>query len=165
MSAHQAAVDANYRELAQQTGALKQQGDAINELKGAVAEIAETSADTANEVTELEQSNRQTLEALAASRAANSEITALLTKVEAQLLALDKRCSSINTVLEVIEQLSDQTNLLALNAAIEAARAGEAGRGFAWWPMRYVTWQCAQVNPPVKYIKLLPSSVCKVGRQ
>ncbi|QIJ04801.1 methyl-accepting chemotaxis protein [Shewanella chilikensis] len=131
LSAHQAAVDANYRELAQQTGALKQQGDAINELRGAVTEIADTSAETANQVTELEQSNRHTLEALVASRAANSEVTALLAKVEAQLLALDKRCSSINTVLEVIEQLSDQTNLLALNAAIEAARAGEAGRGFA----------------------------------
>ncbi|BCV66780.1 methyl-accepting chemotaxis protein [Shewanella carassii] len=131
LSAHQAAVDANYRELAQQTGALKQQGDAINELKGAVAEIANTSAETANEVTELEQSNQQTLEALAASRAASGEIAALLSKVENQLLELDKCCTSINTVLEVIEQLSDQTNLLALNAAIEAARAGEAGRGFA----------------------------------
>ncbi|QWL04386.1 hypothetical protein JV206_09975, partial [Shewanella indica] len=78
LSAHQAAVDANYRELSQQTGALKQQGDAINELRGAVTEIADTSAETANEVTELEQSNRHTLEALVASRAANSEVTALL---------------------------------------------------------------------------------------
>ena len=37
----------------------------------------------------------------------------------------------IQTVTDIIADISNQTNLLALNASIEAARAGEHGRGFA----------------------------------
>lgn len=42
-----------------------------------------------------------------------------------------KRSEDIDTILEVIREITEQTSLLALNASIIAAQAGEHGRGFA----------------------------------
>lgn len=52
-------------------------------------------------------------------------------KSNTAIFNLLERASTIDQMVEVIENITAQTNLLALNASIEAARAGEHGKGFA----------------------------------
>ena len=44
---------------------------------------------------------------------------------------LAEKSMRINSIINIINEISNQTNLLSLNASIEAARAGDAGKGFA----------------------------------
>jgi methyl-accepting chemotaxis protein len=55
----------------------------------------------------------------------------LFRDVTVTMQEINQSSGKIDSIVNVINDISFQTNLLALNAAVEAARAGEAGRGFA----------------------------------
>ncbi|MEN8904959.1 MAG: methyl-accepting chemotaxis protein [Clostridiales bacterium] len=60
-----------------------------------------------------------------------TSIETALSEVSEMMAGFNTSYKKIESIIELITNISEQTNLLALNAAIEAARAGEAGRGFS----------------------------------
>lgn len=83
-----------------------------------------------NESLNIEKSNKVAIDSILNLKEKNLDTINSMHDIEMQIEELIKHISNINSVLNVINQISSQTNLLALNASIEAARAGEAGRGF-----------------------------------
>lgn len=91
-----------------------------NNTKG-IAEIADkTIHNTKDGAVVTEHLNQQTKTTIKIT-------TDIINKIE----KLAEKTSSINSIVNVINEIADQTNLLSLNASIEAARAGSYGKGFS----------------------------------
>ncbi|MDX1958848.1 MAG: methyl-accepting chemotaxis protein [Leptospiraceae bacterium] len=101
-----------------------EQSDMLNSLRDKMSSLTDTINELRSEV-----NNGSTQVSLIVADAVMSEES--LSKMNESILKIKESSKQMNSVMEIITNVSEQINLLALNAAIEAARAGSAGRGFA----------------------------------
>lgn len=102
--------------------------------KSAVASAEQTSGNVhamSVAVEELDASVSEVSSNMMRSKEAVDEIHVQTTTAGQSTARLDQAARSMDSVVQLIQQIASQITLLALNATIESARAGEAGRGFA----------------------------------
>lgn len=117
----------------------------VQEINKANEELAEKSTIQASSLEE----TSATLEEISSIISVNTEniveLSKVMKKTQEKALSLNtisdnlknsmseiiNSSNQMESIIDVIEEISFQANLLALNAAVEAARAGEAGKGFA----------------------------------
>lgn len=113
---------------ASHTTDMKGKIDAIGELIAMISENVDALNASAEKMQECNRSAESIMsELISISRKNGEEIK----NVREQSKLTNESAQQIQTVTDIIADISGQTNLLALNASIEAARAGEHGRGFA----------------------------------
>ncbi len=111
----------NAEECLMQMDSLSHKIELVSENTKEIGNIADTTKKRVKEGTATtDELNQQT--------SATIEIT---TNIIREIEKLAEKSSSINKIINVINDIGNQTNLLSLNASIEAARAGEYGKGFA----------------------------------
>ncbi len=108
-------------ETSQQSSSAAAASTQTLEMVQSVASAAEQFEASANEIARSIQSSKQDVQ-----RARIETDNA-----DQSTVKLSSTAESMNSIVEVIQDIAGQINLLALNATIESARAGDAGKGFA----------------------------------
>ncbi|WP_439147516.1 methyl-accepting chemotaxis protein [Vibrio sp.] len=119
------------QDIKQQTSQIEQVATAIHEMGASSDEIAQNANGAADSASRASGAIIIGQKSVTATSESIEHMNQQLDDTTAIVNQLAQDANSIDTVLDVISDVSEQTNLLALNAAIEAARAGEQGRGFA----------------------------------
>ena len=117
--------------MAEQQGSVHQVVDAIDQMNGAIHEVAGNAGIAAEASGEADRDAGEGAQVVSQATDAINGLAGEVSNAAQVIHELEQESTNIGGLLDVIKGIAEQTNLLALNAAIEAARAGEQGRGFA----------------------------------
>jgi methyl-accepting chemotaxis protein len=102
----------------------------MNSISAAVEQTSTNTDTVASSSEEMSSTIKEISSNMAKARVIAKDAVTDAEKASSRVNKLGESAKEINSITEVINEISEQTNLLALNATIEAARAGEAGKGF-----------------------------------
>lgn len=111
-------------DITRQMNARKEAGHRTSETLASIETVAGATEEMLSSVKEISSNMTKSQEAVDDIVNKNKNASELTAKLQQNTKAME-------SIVEIIRDISEQVNLLALNATIEAARAGEAGKGFA----------------------------------
>ena len=117
--------------IEQQNSETDQIASAINQMAATIHQISKNANEVQSHSTDADRLSKEGGKTMASSQETIHKLSDSIVESTKVIESLASRSNEIQSILDVIHDVTEQTNLLALNAAIEAARAGEHGRGFA----------------------------------